>query len=217
MKFARLGAPPDACASRAARTCDASCRFSVDSVTTEYQAAGFTLSAIRLRRMTTRPAEADWHEEERAAWRDQWSPKCPIGNRQRVCACVGYREREPGRLQLRMIVHPLSEGVCEAIVVENDHEILVRVLVCYEEADEDNEDNEDNDDYMNCPVHVYLEKPLNGRPVIDVDSGEALPLFVPSFGRAPMPDPVTGADVAGVRKAGHSTPHPDGAAEEAQT
>lgn len=122
--------------------------------------------------MTTGTAEADWTDKERAAWLDQWAPACPIGNPQRACTCVGYRERDPGRLQLRVIVHPRTEGACKAIVEENDDEIRVRVLVCYQEVDED--------EYMNCPIHVYLEKPLNARAVIDVDSGEVLPLFVPS-------------------------------------
>ena len=34
---------------------------------------------------------------------------------------------------------------------------------------------------VNCPVHVYLDRPLEGRQVVDVETGAALPLFVPSW------------------------------------
>ncbi len=114
---------------------------------------------------------------ERAAWLEKWAPTCPIGNPQRVRTCVGYREREPGRLQLRV---PLTrtEGVCEVIVEESDERILVRVLVCYEE----DEDYDPRPEYVGCPVHVYLDQPLNDRAVIDQETEEALPPFVPHWG-----------------------------------
>jgi hypothetical protein len=115
-------------------------------------------------------------DEARAAWLEKWAPTCPIGNPQRVRTCVGYREREPGRLQLRV---PLtsSEGVCEVIVEEHEEKILVRVLVCFEE----DEDFEPRPEYVNCPVHVYLDQPLSDRAVIDHESEAALPLFVPQW------------------------------------
>jgi hypothetical protein len=115
-------------------------------------------------------------DEERAAWLEKWAPDCPIGNPQRVRTCVGYREREPGRLQLRV---PLArtEGVCEVIVAEDEEKILVRVLVCYEE----DEDDEPRPEYVNCPVHVYLDQPLNDRAVVDEETTEELPLFVPHW------------------------------------
>jgi hypothetical protein len=115
-------------------------------------------------------------DEERAAWLEKWAPNCPIGNPQRVRTCVGYREREPGRLQLRV---PLSrtEGVCEVIVEEHEEKVLVRVLVCYEEDD----DGELRAEYVDCPVHVYLDQPLSGRSVIDEETKEELPPFVPHW------------------------------------
>jgi hypothetical protein len=41
-----------------------------------------------------------------------WLPACPIGLPQNARECLGYREREPGRLQLRVpMLH--NEGVCD--------------------------------------------------------------------------------------------------------
>ncbi len=36
-------------------------------------------------------------------------------------------------------------------------------------------------EYMDCPVRVWLEKPLGQRAVLDVDKDEELPLFTPSW------------------------------------
>ena len=60
-------------------------------------------------------------------------PRCPIGLPQRPCKCIGYREREPGRLQLR-IVMSCDEGICDAIAEETDDRVYVRVILCYDEA-----------------------------------------------------------------------------------
>lgn len=114
---------------------------------------------------------------------DKWvPPQCPLGNPQRVAQCLAFREREPGRLQLRVAVMPGSEGICDAIVDETAHAVYVRVILCYHE----NKPSRDEDS-LNCPVHVYLEQPLNGRTVIDVDTEQALPLFVPSWARSSTP------------------------------
>jgi hypothetical protein len=134
---------------------------------------------------------ADSADDQHAEWLEKWAPACPIGNPQRLCTLVGYREREPRRLQLRALVRPSIDGICEAIVEEDEHTVHVRVLACSEESDED----DDNREFWNCPVHVHLEKPLNGRKVIDVDSEQALPLFVPTWERdsqaRPSPAPRT--------------------------
>lgn len=45
----------------------------------------------------------------------------------------------------------------------------------------DSEDHWNDREYMDCPVHVYLEKPLDGRKVIWVDDEVELPLFVPDW------------------------------------
>ena len=130
--------------------------------------------------MDTGWADADWNAEctddEHAERLEEWAPRCPIGNPQRVGSCLAYREREPGRLQLRVALRPRTEGICQAIVHEDQHRVLVRVLVCSEDCEHEPDDRE----YWDCPVHVYLEQPLNGRAVIDADSEEPLPLYVPS-------------------------------------
>jgi hypothetical protein len=119
--------------------------------------------------------DEEWDEDEHAASLYTWAPRCPIGNPQRVAQLVGYREREPGRLQLRAVMHT-SEGICEAIAEEDEQSVRVRVLLCYED-DDDSEDGE----YLNCPVHVYLEAPLNGRTVVAVDMDRPLPLYAPKW------------------------------------
>ena len=67
-----------------------------------------------------------------------------------------------------------GDGICHSLVEEDHEAIHVRVILCREP------DNEDDDRRcMDCPVHVYLEEPLSGRAVIDVDSAAELPLYVP--------------------------------------
>jgi hypothetical protein len=124
------------------------------------------------------PAE-EWYEEEHARWLDKWAPSCPDDNPQQVRDCLGYREREPGRLQLRVAL-TLGEGVCSAIVDERPDAVHVRLLICYHE----DEDYGPNPEYCNCPVHVYLEQPLNGRKVIDVETDQEVPLHVPNWGQS---------------------------------
>lgn len=55
--------------------------------------------------------------------------------------------------------------------------MYVRVIACYEEDDDHDRDL----NYFDCPVHIDLEKPLNGRAVIDVDTDKELPLFTQSW------------------------------------
>jgi hypothetical protein len=121
----------------------------------------------------------DGTAEERADWLEKWAPRCPIGNPQRVRRCMGYRERDPGRLQLRVALGG-NEGVCEVVVDETDEIVTVRVFLCYDEDEEDNDRGRDRE-YINCPVHVYLDKPLDGRTVVDFQSNEELPLYVPNW------------------------------------
>jgi hypothetical protein len=46
---------------------------------------------------------------------------------------------------------------------------------------EDREESWDDREYWNCPVHVYLEKPLGKQSVVAVDGEEALPLYAPQW------------------------------------
>jgi hypothetical protein len=62
---------------------------------------------------------------------------------------------------------------------KQDDEVHVRVLVCYDERDDPYPSRKR--EYTDCPVRVWLEKPLGQRAVIDVDSDEELPLFTPSW------------------------------------
>jgi hypothetical protein len=121
----------------------------------------------------------DYEEDEHAKWLERWTSACPDGRPQRVARCLGYREREPRRLQLRVALGGSDGGVCDVIVEEHEETVRVRLLVCYDEADfipyKDRE-------YMNCPVHVYLEQPLGERTVVDVETDQPVPLFVSEWG-----------------------------------
>jgi hypothetical protein len=68
--------------------------------------------------------------------------------------CLRCREREPGRLQLRVIAR-LGEGVCDVIVEESDTRVEVLILICGQV--------EDSDEVIDSPFHVYLARPL-GKP-----------------------------------------------------
>jgi hypothetical protein len=59
-----------------------------------------------------------------------------------------------------------------------DDEVYVRVLVCCC-ADDDNDRTCQEREYTDCPVRVWLKQPLGERTVIDVDSDDELPLYVP--------------------------------------
>lgn len=103
-------------------------------------------------------------------------PRCPIGLPQRPCKCMGYHERRPARLQLR-IVMSCDEGICDAIAEETDDRVYVRVILCYDEREQSSKV-----DYVDCPTHVYLEQPLGNRVVVDAFTGLEVPLLVPALG-----------------------------------
>lgn len=110
---------------------------------------------------------------------DDEETSCPDGDPQRPGICLGYREREPGRLQLRVALGGEDKGVCKADVEEDDEAIRVRLFICYDRfGDHDRE-------YLNCPVHVYLDEPLGDRRVIDLVTGRELPLCGPRFEQPP--------------------------------
>jgi hypothetical protein len=126
-------------------------------------------------------------EEAHAVWREKWAPRRPDGSPQRLAHPLGFRERNVGELELRVALGAPDHGACQVIVDEQDDEVYVRVLVCYDEADDDRRSR--TREYTDCPVRVWLEKPLGQRAVIDVDSDEELPLFTPSwFDDVPQPD-----------------------------
>jgi hypothetical protein len=116
-----------------------------------------------------------WDDEAHAAWVERWARRCPDGNPQRLSRPLGFRERNVGGLELRVALGAGDHGACRVIVDEQDDEVYVRVLVCYDER------SSRPREYMDCPVRVWLEEPLGHRAVIDVDSDEELPLFTPDW------------------------------------
>jgi hypothetical protein len=82
-------------------------------------------------------------------------------------ASVGYREREPGRLQLRFVLDA-DEHMHEIVVDEDDEVIEVFATVCSPVSGPSGE-------VVEGPWHIYLERPLAGRSVVDALSGRELP------------------------------------------
>jgi hypothetical protein len=128
----------------------------------------------------------EFDSEAHAEWCAKWAPACPVGNPQRVRRPLGFRERSIGELELRVDLGGNDGGVCQVILDERDDEVYVRVLVCY---DDDDDAPQPDREYVDCPVRVWLEKPLGMRAVIDVGSDEELPLFIPAYlNNVPQPD-----------------------------
>jgi len=117
--------------------------------------------------------------EVTALWHQKWAPRCPDGNPQRLRRALGFRERSVAELELRVPLGGDDHGVCQLVVDERDEEVYVRVLVCY--SDRDNEPSRPDREYIDCPVRVWLGRPLGNRAVIDVDSDSELPLYVPRY------------------------------------
>jgi hypothetical protein len=80
--------------------------------------------------------------------------------------CLAYREREPRRLQLRIEITG-EEHVDDIAVVEDKDTVVVYTTVC---TAVDGEEGEIGD----VPHHVWLERPLGDRVVIDGTTGERL-------------------------------------------
>jgi hypothetical protein len=82
-------------------------------------------------------------------------------------SCVGYCEREPGRLQLRFVVD-VDEHMHDIVVVEDDDTVVVSAAVCTPTTGVWREQFEG-------PFHVYLDEPLGERRVIDALTGREVP------------------------------------------
>ena len=117
--------------------------------------------------------------DESAAWREKWAPPCPDGNPQELRPPLGFRERNIGELELRVPLCRGDNGACQVIVDERDDEVYVRVLVCRDEQQADGP--RDRRSYTDCPVRVWLDRPLGDRAVIDVDSDDELSLYTPRY------------------------------------
>jgi hypothetical protein len=93
-------------------------------------------------------------------------------------SALGFRERNVRELELRVALCEDDAGVCQVVVDEREEEVYVRVLVARRER---RAATTRDLDYVDCPVRVWLERPLGTRAVIDVDSDEELPLFLPKW------------------------------------
>ena len=80
---------------------------------------------------------------------------------------TAHCEREPGRLQLRLVL-ARDEHVDDIVVDEEDDRIVAFAAVCSPTIGADPEQ-------MEGPFHVYLEEPVGERRVIDALSGRELP------------------------------------------
>jgi hypothetical protein len=81
--------------------------------------------------------------------------------------CVGHMEREPGRLQLRF-VYSDDEHVDDVVVEEDEQTVVVLCILSTSVGSVPGPRCEG-------PVHVYLERPLGDRAVIDGLTGEPVP------------------------------------------
>ena len=81
--------------------------------------------------------------------------------------CVGHMEREEGRLQLRFVLSG-DEHVDDIVVAEDDASVVVYGIVCASVAGR-------SGDAYEGPWHVYLDRPLGNRTVIDGVTGSPVP------------------------------------------
>ena len=86
----------------------------------------------------------------------------------RPTQCVGYMEREAGRLQLRYVVRTGIEHMDDIEVTEDDRTVIVFARMCTPVTEEAG-------DELECPYHVYLDSPLGVRTVIDRFDGQPVP------------------------------------------
>jgi hypothetical protein len=80
--------------------------------------------------------------------------------------CLAYREREPRRLQLRIVLQR-DEHVDELVFAEDDETVVVYATVCTAI------DGEEGDE-CDVPHHLWLERPLGDRVVVDGTNGRRL-------------------------------------------
>lgn len=150
----------------------------------------------------------EFDSEAHEKWLEKWAPPC----HRRVRRALGFWERSISELELRVPLGGDDRGVCRVILDERDDEIRVRVLVCCcDDGDDDDDGTRRYREYTDCPVRVWLKKPLGERAVIDVDSDEELPLYIPEYlENVPRPD-------HGYHPANRRRAHPDAMTDESQS
>jgi hypothetical protein len=100
-------------------------------------------------------------------WENMPPPLDPTPRRLAPRSFVAHREREPGRLQLRLVL-ARDEHVDDIVVEEEEDCVIAFASVCGPTTGA-------HPEQMDGPVHVYLERPLGQRKVIDALSGRELP------------------------------------------
>ena len=83
----------------------------------------------------------------------------------------------PGRLQLRFPALD-TEDVCDVVLDEQPSRVVVRVVLCYRD---DLVDAQPAQGFAEERTHRDLDRPLADRPVIDFETGEAVPFYVPTW------------------------------------
>jgi hypothetical protein len=116
-----------------------------------------------------------------AKWLERWAPPCPDGNDQRLCQILGFRLKDADYLQLRVVLGDGDNGVCQVVIDEHPRLLLVRAIVCLC-ADDGEHRTPRRKDEVDCPCNIVLDSPLGERVLVDVDTGAALPLFIPRWG-----------------------------------
>lgn len=126
--------------------------------------------------------EVQSSEDDHLAWLDKWAPPCPLGYPQRLLTILGFRLKAVDCLQLRVVLG-WRDGICAVIVDEHSDLVYVRVLACHpeDEADDPRDPRRSRED-LDSPCRRWLHAPLAERVVIDVDSGEPLPMYIPRWG-----------------------------------
>jgi hypothetical protein len=116
-----------------------------------------------------RPAE--WPDDAaRERWCRTWAPPCVDGEPVGVASAIAQRERGLQGLELRVPLANDASGVCQVATDEREHRVDVRVFV----------PSAGRREWCDCPVRAWLDAPRAGRPVIDGDPGEPLPVRVRS-------------------------------------
>jgi hypothetical protein len=100
-------------------------------------------------------------------WEDMAPMLDPTPRRLAPRSCVAYCEREPGRLQVRLVVDR-DEHIDDIVVIEDDDSVVVCASICSPTTGV-------RRDQIDAPFHVYLDEPLGERKVIDALSGRAVP------------------------------------------
>lgn len=89
-------------------------------------------------------------------------------------ACLGFYERGPGYLQLPFGALD-NEGLCDVVVEEGPFHVAVRLVLCSKD--------EEHLGYRGLAeerTHVQLECVLGNRIVTDIETGRAVPFYVPT-------------------------------------